>query len=96
MFKKTLLALGLCLAVSASAFAAVTEKVEQGKKYNVTVKFFGEDGKGGAGYVDPEAPGDLDGNGNADDDKGKKIIGGVIKFNATVSDWDTKEVIILL
>ncbi|MDY3783861.1 MAG: hypothetical protein SOZ66_06420 [Candidatus Cryptobacteroides sp.] len=71
-------------------------KFAQGKKYNVTVKFFGEDGKGGAGYVDPEAPGDLDGNGNADDDKGKKIIGGVIKFNAEVSAWDTVDVTILL
>lgn len=36
MFKKTLLALGLCLAVSASAFAAVTEKVENGDKYQVS------------------------------------------------------------
>ena len=68
----------------------------QGKKYNVTVKFFGENGTGGAGYVDPEEPGDLDGNGNADDDKGKKIIGGVIKFNAEVSAWDTVDVTILL
>lgn len=66
----------------------------QGKKYNVTVNFFGN---GGAGYVDPEDPGDLDGDGNADDnDRGKKIIGGVIKFNAQVSAWDTEEVIILL
>ena len=40
MFKKTLLALGLCLAVSASAFAAVTEKVEQGKKYKLSYPVF--------------------------------------------------------
>ncbi|MDD6151392.1 MAG: hypothetical protein PUB45_03580 [Bacteroidales bacterium] len=84
----------------ATAWMAVPVPTElafaQGKKYNVTVKFFGEDGKGGAGYVDPEAPGDLDGNGNADDDKGKKIIGGVIKFNAEVSAWDTVDVTILL
>lgn len=71
-------------------------KFAQGKKYNVTVKFFGEDGKGGAGYVDPEKPGDLDGDGDANNDKGKKIIGGVIKFNAEVSDWQTVNVTILL
>lgn len=40
MFKKTLLALGLCLAVSASALAAVTEKVEQGKKYKLSYPVF--------------------------------------------------------
>ena len=40
MFKKTLLALSLCLAVSASAFAAVTEKVETGNKYKVSYPVF--------------------------------------------------------
>ena len=40
MFKKALLALGLCLAVSACAFAAVTEKVEQGKKYKLSYPVF--------------------------------------------------------
>ena len=60
----------------------------QGKKYNVTVKFFGKDGNGGAGYVDPEDPGELDGD-NLTDDSGKKIIGGAIKFNADVKGWDT-------
>ena len=40
MFKKTLFALGLCLAVSASAFAAVTEKVETGNKYKVSYPVF--------------------------------------------------------
>lgn len=40
MFKKTLLALGLCLAVSASAFAAVTEKVESGDKYQLSYPVF--------------------------------------------------------
>ena len=40
MFKKALLALGLCLAVSASAFAAVTEKVEQGNKYKLSYPVF--------------------------------------------------------
>lgn len=62
-------------------------KFEQGKKYVITVDFFSETGKG-AGYVDPETPSDLDGNGNANDDNGKNIIGGAIKFDATVSDWD--------
>lgn len=40
MFKKALLALGLCLAVSASALAAVTEKVEQGNKYKLSYPVF--------------------------------------------------------
>ena len=40
MVKKALLAVGLCLAVSASAFAAVTEKVEQGKKYKLSYPVF--------------------------------------------------------
>ncbi len=40
MCKKTLLALGLCLAVSASAVAAVTEKVEQGNKYKLSYPVF--------------------------------------------------------
>ena len=62
----------------------------QGVKYNVTVKFFGEDGTGGAGYVDPEKPGDLDGNGTADEnEKGQAILGGAIKFSAEVDEWGT-------
>ena len=40
MFKKALLVLGLCLAVSASALAAVTEKVEQGNKYKLSYPVF--------------------------------------------------------
>lgn len=40
MCKKTLLVLGLCLAVSASALAAVTEKVEQGNKYKLSYPVF--------------------------------------------------------
>ena len=68
----------------------------QGKKYNVTVDFFSSTGNGGAGYVDPETPGDLDGN-NETNDKGKPIIGGAIKFNATVTEWgDAVEVLISL
>lgn len=73
-------------------------KFEQGVKYNVTVKFFGADGTGGAGYVDPENPGDLDGNGTADEEeKGKAILGGAIKFSAEVNDWgDAVDVTITL
>lgn len=59
---------------------------EQGKKYNVTVDFFSNDNNGGAGYVDPEEPGELDGDEDTDD-SGKAIVGGVIKFNATVDTW---------
>lgn len=66
----------------------------QGKKYNVTVDFFSSTGKG-AGYVDPEAPGELDGN-SGTDDRGKKIIGGAIKFDASVTGWDTVDVLISL
>ena len=68
-------------------------KFEQGNKYIVILDFFSSTGKGGAGYVDPEEPGDLDGNGNANDDKGKAIVGGAIKFNATVDEWPTETVI---
>lgn len=57
----------------------------QGKKYNVTVDFFSRD-TNGAGYVDPEVPGELDGNPGTDDN-GKAILGGAIKFNATVDSW---------
>ena len=60
----------------------------QGKKYIVTINFFA---KNGAGYVDPEKGSDLDGNGAADD-KGKKIICGEIKFDATVNNWAETEV----
>ena len=67
-------------------------KFEKGKRYNVTLDFFGN---GGAGYVDPEDPGDLDGN-DETEDNGKAILGGAIKFNASVSDWDTVEVLISL
>lgn len=59
-------------------------KFEQGKKYNVTVDFFSQD-KNGAGYVDPEDPGELDGD-TTNSDAGKKISG-IIKFSATVNTW---------
>lgn len=58
-----------------------------GKKYTIILNFFSE--RTSAGYVDPEEPGDLDGDGDADDDKGLPIGGNVIKFNASVDDWDT-------
>ena len=61
-------------------------KFEQGKKYIVTFDFFSSTGNG-AGYVDPENPGDLDGN-TETSDAGKSIVGGAIKFDATVSGWD--------
>ena len=63
----------------------------QGHKYTIAVNFFSTESgatSGGAGYVDPEEPGDLDGNASTND-AGKKIIGGVIKFNATVDDWSS-------
>ena len=65
----------------------------QGKKYTIILDFFGNNG---AGYVDPETPSDLDGNGNANDDNGKKIIGGAIKFNATVDPWANVDITISL
>ena len=65
---------------------------EQGKKYIVILDFFSSTGKG-AGYVDPEEPGDLDGDGNANNDKGKAIVGGAIQFNATVDVWPEEIVI---
>lgn len=58
----------------------------QGKKYTVTIHFFSAE-KPGAGYVDPEAGSDLNGDGEANDN-GKKIIGGEIKFDANVNEWD--------
>lgn len=67
----------------------------QGKKYTITLDFFSATGNG-AGYVDPETPSDLDGNGNANDDNGKKIIGGAIKFDATVKDWANVDITISL
>ena len=63
-------------------------KFEQGKKYTVSINFFANNG---AGYVDPEAGSDLDGNGAADD-MGMKIIGGEIKFNATVDPWGNNDI----
>ena len=58
----------------------------KGKKYTVTIHFFSAE-KPGAGYVDPEAGSDLNGDGEANDN-GKKIIGGEIKFDANVNEWD--------
>ena len=61
-----------------------SQKFKQGHKYTFLIKFFENDG---AGNVDPETPGDLDGDGEVNDDNGKSIIGGAITFKATVSDW---------
>ena len=61
----------------------------------MTIQFFGETGDGGAGYVDPEAPGELDGD-TSNSDAGKKILGGAIKFDANVVDWQTVDVVISL
>ena len=63
-------------------------KFEQGKKYTVNINFFANNG---AGYVDPEFPSELDGDPSTKDN-GKKIIGGEIKFNATVNNWADIEV----
>lgn len=71
-------------------------KFEQGKKYNVIVDFFSSTGNGGAGYVDPEQPGELDGD-TSNSDAGKPIVGGAIKFDATVTEWgEAVEVLISL
>ena len=40
MLKKVIMTLGLSLAISASAFAAVTEKVEQGDRYKLSYPVF--------------------------------------------------------
>ena len=62
----------------------------QGKKYKVTIHFFSAE-KPGAGYVDPEAGSDLNGDEIANDN-GKNIIGGEIKFNATVDPWGNNDI----
>ena len=70
----------------------LSQTFSQGHKYTFVVKFFESNG---AGYVDPEAPGDLDGNSNAEDDKGKSIIGGAITFKATVNTWAPETEIVI-
>ena len=59
----------------------------QGKKYTFIINFFSDNNKSGAGFVDPEVPGDLDGNPGTSD-AGKPIVGNVIKFSAEVNNWD--------
>ncbi|MGN0195224.1 MAG: hypothetical protein ACI4AE_02070 [Candidatus Cryptobacteroides sp.] len=59
----------------------------QGKKYTFIINFFSDNSKSGAGFVDPEMPGDLDGD-NQTNDAGKPIVGSVIKFSAEVNEWD--------
>ena len=56
----------------------------QGKRYNVTLDFYSLSNHG-AGYVDPEDPGELDGNPGTKDN-GKKIRE-VIMFQTSVSSW---------
>lgn len=62
----------------------------QGKRYTVVVNFFGNKG---AGYVDPEEPGELDGD-TSTPDAGKSIVGGAITFNADVNTWTDAEITI--
>lgn len=69
--------------------SGVTE-FEKGHKYTFVINFFQ---KNGAGFVDPEDPSDIDGDGDRDDDKGMPIIGGPIQFSANVTDWDDETVI---
>ena len=57
----------------------------QGKRYNVTLDFYSLSNHG-AGYVDPEAPGELDGDAETSD-AGKKIRE-VIMFQTSVSAWE--------
>lgn len=66
----------------------------QGKKYTIIFNFF-SDGTG-AGFVDPQEPGDLDGDGSTEEDKGRPIGGHVIKFNATVDEWDANNTTITI
>ena len=61
----------------------------QGTRYTVVVNFFGNKG---AGYVDPEEPGELDGD-TSTPDAGKSIVGGAITFKADVSTWAPDTVI---
>ena len=65
-------------------------KFEKGHKYTFVINFFQ---KNGAGFVDPEDPSDIDGDNDADDDKGMPIIGGPIQFSANVTDWADETVI---
>ncbi|MGN0191013.1 MAG: hypothetical protein ACI39U_05095 [Candidatus Cryptobacteroides sp.] len=85
-------ATGTGTAWMASPVSDSSYSFEAGKKYSIILDFFSS-ANNGAGYVDPEVPGDLNGDGDADDDKGKAIVGGVIKFNADVTEWQDETVI---
>ena len=67
-----------------------SQEFKQGHKYTFVINFFQ---KNGAGFVDPEEPSDIDGDHNADNDKGKPIIGGPIQFSANVNTWPDETVI---
>ena len=69
-----------------------SQEFQQGHKYTFVIKFFENNG---AGNVDPETPGDLDGDGDANDDNGKSIIGGAITFKATVNTWAPETEIVI-
>lgn len=69
-----------------SAWMAVpiAQEFKQGHKYTFVIKFFESNG---AGFVDPEQPGELDGD-TTTPDNGKSIIGGAIKFSVSeVEGW---------
>ncbi|MGM9791623.1 MAG: fimbrillin family protein [Candidatus Cryptobacteroides sp.] len=68
-----------------------SQEFKQGHKYTFVIKFFENNG---AGYVDPEQPGELDGD-TSTPDNGKSIIGGAITFNATVSEWAPETEIVI-
>lgn len=67
----------------------------QGKKYTFIINFFSDNSKSGAGFVDPEMPGDLDGDPETSD-AGKPIVGNVIKFSAVVDNWDETDTVITI
>ncbi len=69
-----------------------SQEFKQGHKYTFVVKFFKNDG---AGYVDPENAGELDGD-TTTPDNGKSIIGGAIKFSVSeVEGWSPEEEIVI-
>lgn len=70
----------------------VTTIFSQGKKYTIILDFFGT---GGAGYVDPQDPGELDGDPSTEDN-GEAIVDGPIQFDATVKEWDDDQVTITI
>lgn len=68
-----------------------SQEFKQGHKYTFVIKFFENNG---AGNVDPEDAGELDGDASTPDN-GKSIIGGAITFNATVNEWAPETEIVI-